>query len=361
MLAVLLASAVSAEPPAADPPKSQVPAGRGPSDADREAGKLLAPAERFAAAGQIDRFVASSATWGLPADSERLWQPLRDLVPVLGKKAKHNASYANLWFNTSDDKLPVGISPAPRGVVAVRSDRIHSMPEKVARSESGNAHEAVIAAVIVAPKRAHLYAGVSRGPVRIDGSLDESVLLANGDVSIGLKGPHHGACQSSIVVTDGDVEVGGKTTNSLVVARGNIVVRGHAEFCRFVAGGRVTVENPLDFRNQIDGSPDPRVPVVEEKQRNPFGWVTWFELIDVGVVAEMCDGGVLVTAVNPGNPFAAAGVQKGDVVTHVGKDAVATPDDLRRRLRDAHATAGQATVTVRRAGQTTDLRVRMPD
>lgn len=57
----------------------------------------------------------------------------------------------------------------------------------------------------------------------------------------------------------------------------------------------------------------------------------------------------------------AAGITKGDVITAVDGAALATPEELRRKLRDAVATKGEAVLAVRRREKTETVRVTFPD
>jgi hypothetical protein len=316
---------------------------------DREVARVMGPAGRFAAAGALDRYVASSAAWDLPADDERVWKPLRDLVPVLVGKAGYRGEPRELAFT-------INRGDGAGGVTVIRSGRPYRLHKRVPESEGGRAHEAVIAPEVTVPAGDHLYAAVSRGPVRVDAALNQSVVLANGDVSIGVRPPYPGICAGSIVVADGNVEVGGKVIGALIVARGDILIHHFTEFSRLVAGGRVTVKNQIDIpKDQVA-----RVGQIEEHQPNPFGFVTWFELSQVGVEAAKGDGGVAVKALAAGKPFAAAGVRAGDLVTKVGEHPVATPEEFRRRVRDGHAVAAEATLAVRRDGQPLTVRVALP-
>jgi len=49
------------------------------------------------------------------------------------------------------------------------------------------------------------------------------------------------------------------------------------------------------------------------------------------------DKGAVVAKVMPGSPAAAAGLQEHDVITHVGKDAVNTPEELREAIQNVGA------------------------
>jgi S1-C subfamily serine protease len=140
----------------------------------------------------------------------------------------------------------------------------------------------------------------------------------------------------------------------VVVARGNIKLGGYVSGSAVIAGGKVMVGKTLKppLRERL---------VIEENVRRPLGFVSFFELDQVGVEVATADGGVRVMGLMAGKPLAAAGVQKGDLVTKVGGSAVGSPEELRRQLRDASGTRGEARLTIRRGGETVELRVVIPD
>jgi S1-C subfamily serine protease len=60
----------------------------------------------------------------------------------------------------------------------------------------------------------------------------------------------------------------------------------------------------------------------------------------------------------PGKPFARAGLRKGDLLTALGGAAVGSPEDFRRRLRRLAAEGGKVTLDLQRDGKA--LRVDVP-
>lgn len=308
----------------------------------RAAVRGLTPAERFARAGAVDRFVAGSAAWAGPADDPRLWRPAVALVKALNARIKNSDS--GEWHCWAD--------------VARYGDQVHSRFVKVDQPYRppepnhgyGISASGVVAPALTSPTGISYSTVIVRGPVTARTPIQQSVVLAGGDVTIGTN------CSSSIVIADGDVDIGGGLLGALVIARGNIRVRNMAFGGAAIAGGKVVVDKPKVFPPGDENAA--RATVIVENDPNPLGFVTWWELSHAGVEAAKADGGVAITKAAPGWPFAKAGIAKGDLVTKVGEHPVATPEELRRRLRDAHATAAEAAVLLRRDGK--DLTVRVP-
>ena len=70
---------------------------------------------------------------------------------------------------------------------------------------------------------------ISRGPVRGPGELENSLVIATGDVDIAGMG-------KSAIICDGDVHLSGIEC-CLIIARGNVVVDGHSLQNTIIAGG----------------------------------------------------------------------------------------------------------------------------
>jgi hypothetical protein len=309
-------------------------------------GRTTAPGRRFAEAGAIDRFVASSAGWSPVPDDPRLWQPALDLARRLVKES----GYREQWPPAECPRAFLDVAEfrkafSPRFLITGSSHRI---PD---RHESGavlyHVNEAVVAPDAAAPWGLGAGIYVVRGPVRVKTAIGTCIVFANGSVTVG----EHAA--NAVIVADGDVDIGDRCLGCVVVARGDIRVRRVTSQSVLVAGGSVTTEPPEQPRPNLAST-------VGQNEPNPFGFVTWFELAQVGVEAAEADGGVAVKSVAAGKPFAVAGVRAGDLVTKVGDHPVATPEEFRRRVRDAHAVAAEATLTVRRDGQPITVRVALP-
>jgi hypothetical protein len=193
---------------------------------------------------------------------------------------------------------------------------------------------------------------VSEGQVQTRSQITESVILANGSVKT-----TNGFLSRDIIVADGDVEVAYDISDSLVIARGDIRIQTSADRSVLIAGGKVmigktlkSVDQNLELANRVT-----------ENSHHPLGFISFFELSDVGVEVEAADGGVRVSKLVADGPMAAAAVREGDVITKVGEHAVKSAEELRRRLRDASAVKGEATLTLRRGTATLQRRVAIPD
>lgn len=300
----------------------------------------------FARRGAIDRFVAAAMAWDVPADDERVWQAVLDVGTTLARKARYRPS----MLNSRTTMTPAIFWRVCRNSqLYIRSDERFLVPDKnvfgepiVARSGGIRAQEVVAGRAII------LNLIISNGLVKSGNNISESIILSNTHVSCG------DAFTTAIVVCDGDVDVVNNVHHSLIVARGNIRVGGFISHSILIAGGKVTIGKPRQR------SPRERTEI-QENVRRPLDFVTFFEFSQVGVEVVAADGGVRVTGLTAGQPLAKAGVRKGDLIAKVGKDVVRTPEDLRRQLRDASATKGEAVLTVHRDGQTVDLRVTLPD
>ncbi|MBX9583313.1 MAG: PDZ domain-containing protein [Gemmataceae bacterium] len=308
----------------------------------------LAAGVKFAEVGKVDRYVATSGGWDLPADDPRLWQPAFDLAQRLSDKSGVRFGWGpdqeNYFLFTTVARYRELTTPSFH-----RTDRPHRQRD---RNDAGMEQlywpEAVIAPEFTSPHSMGRTAAIVRGSVRVKHVLGDAIVFATGDVTMGDN------CSGAVVVADGDVEVGGNLYDSLIVARGDIRVRKIANCSGLFAGGRVTIGQ------ELPDQPDETRSFVRDDDVCPFGFVTWFDLEVVGIDAAKADGGVAVKAVAAGKPFAKAGVQVGDLVTKVGEHAVTTPEEFRRRLRDAHAVAAEATLTARRDGQPVTVRVPLP-
>ncbi|MCI0703750.1 MAG: PDZ domain-containing protein, partial [Planctomycetia bacterium] len=76
-----------------------------------------------------------------------------------------------------------------------------------------------------------------------------------------------------------------------------------------------------------------------------------------GVKVSEKDKVVRITKFAADSPLLKAGVEVDDIVTKVNGTLIPSAEELRRTLRDALATKGEATITVRRGEKTTDIRV----
>ncbi len=180
----------------------------------------------------------------------------------------------------------------------------------------------------------------SSGPVRAS-LFGSGVILAGGPVEVthGL-GP-------AVVVCDGDCRLPGDghfASRSLVIARGDVYCTKGTIECTIIAGGKVHLADKRSAEWNI----------IREHEPNAFGFVRFFDPARVGLVTDPDAKDVRLKEVRPGTPFAAAGLQAGDVVLAVGGQNTPDREAFRRQLRRALA-GGEVPFTVRRDGKTLEL------
>lgn len=308
--------------------------------------KQLPRGEKFATRGEIDLFVAATAVWELRADDARLWEP----ALAVGRVAIAKADLAGV-------KKPNGCPatfkdfPTYNSLFNPRLIRTNGVYVPELKDAAGNlirAHPEGVHAVGVTNPRWISGPVVSRGDVSTKTVITSSLILANGNVTC------EDDLNSSIVICDGDVSVGRQTSMSLIVARGNIHIKGAAFGGTLIAGGTVTIANPHD-----------RIPMglentVLQKESNPLGFITFFELRRIGLDVKVADGAVRVAALAAGNVCEKAGLKVGDAVVEVNGKKPTDAESLRRLLRDALA-VGEATVKLQRGKDTITAKLSLPD
>lgn len=188
------------------------------------------------------------------------------------------------------------------------------------------------------------------GEVQISGAM-LSVIIAGGDVT------KIASLRNCILICDGDVEfLSGWNVKGLIVARGKVICKeGRFGNCLIRSGHTLTLPNgkSIDLK---DGTPD------------PFAFVKFFELADVGLAAEALPlreksdlEGVRLKDVGKESLFA-AGLRRGDVITAIEEKKTPTTEIFRRVLRRKLAEGGPIlTVTLRRSGKTLEVPFALKD
>ncbi len=198
------------------------------------------------------------------------------------------------------------------------------------------------------------------GNVQLSGAA-WSLVIAGGDVT------ELATARECILICDGDLEFvtgRGIAHTSIVVARGKVVYNPE-EFtftnCLIRSGHslllpdaqKVNVGKRVELK---DGTPD------------PLGFVRFFELTDVGLVAEDLPAHaksdsrrVQLKEVRKESPFA-AGLRVGDVITAIDEKKTPTTEAFRKTLRRTLAEGGPLiNFTVQRAGKTLEVPVSVKD
>jgi hypothetical protein len=209
-----------------------------------------------------------------------------------------------------------------------------------------------------------VYARGPVGPPLRGGSLRYCVILAGGSVSVD-------SATSTIVVSDGDVEVRGGAGGCLIFARGDVQVRGGALGSLLVARGKVTgkcMSCTIRAEDYLQDPDDGKKVILKEGDPDRFAFIKFFELSEVGLKVTDRDGqgeavrdGVWLKEVRKGTLFSSA-LQAGDIVTAIDGTKAASQEVFRRLLRKRLAQGGpRITFTVRRAGQTAEVAVPVKD
>jgi hypothetical protein len=198
---------------------------------------------------------------------------------------------------------------------------------------------------------------------------DCSLILASGDVRSPAAFVHH-----SVIVAGGDVVLKkGGATQAVIICDGSVEVSG-ADNCLIVARGKVPGPPTVRLSLVRTGTgtyiaePGRKNLVLLEDTPDPFAFVKFFELSDVGLTVAERDGqgeavrdGVCIQEVRKGALFAST-LQAGDVVTAIDGTKATAKEDFRRLLRKRLARGGpRLTFTVRRAGQTSEVAVPVKD
>jgi hypothetical protein len=290
--------------------------------------------------GAVDLFVAGTASWELPASSERLWEPSFKLTRAIAERAGWKwPGYLNKGMTDFQSYVTIR---DPRFVRT--SDPYHRKEQNYKGKMTTYYPEAVIGSELTT-RGALGNLSVIQGSVQIEKSLLGSIIFANGTATVGV------SVEYSVLVCDGDVTVDGEINSSIVIARGSIKAKS-VMFSTLIAGKAVIT------------APEAKLQAIEnrivENDSNPLGFVTFFELSALGVAGKAVDGGVQLTSVADGKPFAKVGAKVGDVVTAVGGKKPDSPEALRRLLRDALA-IGDAAVQLRRGNETVTVKVSLPE
>jgi hypothetical protein len=318
---------------------------------ERIALRRLPRGERFAKRGQIDLYVASTATsyTDAKADDPRLWNPVLHIGRAAMKQAGPSAPRNGVALCQDISEYKKGLRVWFTRVGETYTKHRYTHPE------------AIQASAVTGEEGFNLHIVVSRGPVRTNGNIYESVVLATGDVTVKY------SIGNAVIICAGDVRAGHDVHKSLIIARGGISIKNISSTNTLIAGGTVTVGKPPVPRHGPEET-DPEIlkaweverGITEEKARTPLGYITFFELHRIGLGVRAADGAVQVTKITAGQPCDKAGLKVGDTILEVNGKKPTDAESLRRLLRDALA-IGDASVKLQRGDKAETVKVSLPE
>lgn len=333
--------------------------------------RRLSPAERLAVRGRADLLVAASAADEASRSDAQRWEPALQLGRALIQKA-----------GLKGGRVPRDTPPTHPSYAAyqksynARTVRTNGVYERAPVTPDNLFHSYYPEAILCAGIKERYSTGSSlvlaRGDVKVAGALGNSYLAVNGRVDVGND------VHSSIVVCDGPLSVEGSVTNSLLIARGPITLAHSPVGSTVISGAEVHIKKPRplpllpaapvlgppEFAEALELVRLREAELIEafviENCPQPLGFVTFFELTEVGVEVAAVRGVVTIVAVKAGTAAAAAGIKAGDVVLGVGGKQPADAESLRCLLRDALA-LGDATVRLNRDAATVGATLKLPE
>jgi hypothetical protein len=198
-----------------------------------------------------------------------------------------------------------------------------------------------------------------------DATLGCGMIAACGDVQLY-------AAVNSFIIAGGDVKIVFNLDNSIIICDGDVELSYMPSYgCLIVARGKVTcVHDPLRHGLIRSGHtlhlPDGKTVDLKDGTPDPFAFVKFFELADVGITAENLPPhekpdaqGVLLKEVRKDSPFA-NGLRPGDRIIAIEEKKTPTTEIFRRILRRKLAEDEPTiTFTVRRSGKMLDVPIPM--
>jgi len=164
-------------------------------------------------------------------------------------------------------------------------------------------------------------------PERSSAAVKGCVIVSGGNIR------YCNQVDSSIVFADGIIRLEEKSVGCLLIARSGLDVPelGYRR-CKIQPGEGLILDKQS-------------LGIVASPTKRPLGLIRFFEVADVGLTLDACK----VTKVT--GPLAKAGVQSGDVFTHVDGVAVKDAEVIRKALRRRYAILGYGAFTLSREGK----------
>ncbi len=175
---------------------------------------------------------------------------------------------------------------------------------------------------------------VSSDGIRLRLSGPQSIVFVSGQASVT-------DIRDTILICDGDVQVDDCITTSIVVAK-SVKCFG-ARNSVIAATGNITSRQ----------AKDPTASWLENEP-NPFGFIKWFTIAEVGLEVAAAKDAVKVEKLHDGKLPIKSGLKVGDVITAVDGTKIDSPESFRRRLMRGVVNE-HCTLTVKRGAMSLDV------
>lgn len=306
----------------------------------KEAEKRLAKLPDYCKERRVTHLVELLAEWGEFADANH-----QDEVMLLGRAL------------AADAKEEVGIKVVPR--IGYRGTSATTAVKRIASDASADFVDEFVCTqmpnVRQSPEHVlggHLLVASRVVTARPNEGTRQCMVFTNAAVA---QFPHLSQC---IIVSSGSVDTNRELSGVVLVCRGEAKFRwSEWEGSLVRAGGAVTNADDRPGKGAVSKADPDNVFANDSKLLG----VKFYSATEDGLEATADKGVVTVKAVDEKQPFAKAGVAKGDVIERVNGEPVPTLHELDRLLVRATVASGTARLKVKRDGKAQVLEVKLAD
>ncbi len=282
--------------------------------------------------GKADLVIDRFARWNGPEDDQTNWELLIDFAWDVAKRAKKKHALLNdeqlLQSSPVKSTKEFDFVKSGRESLFIHSRQRFTFPTDIGvfvRADGMDGERIMPRQVLVSSNGIAVRSGIRR-----------TIILATG-------GPCHVMhIWDAILICDGDIECAESIGNSVVIANGSVKC-GDARNSMIVATGSITSRQKKD----------PTVTRLENEP-NPFGFIKWFTVAEVGVEVAAAKDAVRIEKLHDGKLPLKAGLKVGDIVTAVDGTKVDSLASFRRRLLRGVVNE-YCTLTVQRGGKSLDV------
>jgi hypothetical protein len=295
----------------------------------------------FAKQGKVDLLVeklVATEKWG---DEIAAWQVMADLASKICELEEK--VYGKTCF-PKEGLHPVG--DLHRFLDDSEGKPFKLLTDSRRAGECGGMHFALRArAYTETPGASNCFFAIS-GEIRAP-HLKWSVIFADG--SVRTAGTHE-----AVVICDGDFIIQGTIDNSLIIARGDVIIDKPGEVLdsHIICSGKTSVSKGVGVTLRSK---------VKENDPNPLGFIKYFDPADIGIKVEKAENGVKVKEAPKDMAFGAAGLRAGDLLVALDGKEVKDPETFRRLLRPRVVQNEEIVFRLRREKETLDIKVQVKE